>query len=140
MLPWVLLSGVIAGFVTLPLALWEVRAFVHSVVMLQFGQPLRMDALSFLPWLKGTFGVAPTWLAFIAAGGVIFWTILRFPRTPAGFALAVAMTFLIFFALNKQAFCNYYFFVIGAMCCALAAQTPEQSTTPPIQPATAPQG
>ena len=34
----------------------------------------------------------------------------RLPRTPAGFAAAVALTFFAFFAFNKQAFCNYYFF------------------------------
>ena len=32
-------------------------------------------------------------------------------RDAAGFAAAVAITFLAFFAFNKQAFCNYYFFV-----------------------------
>ena len=26
-----------------------------------------------------------------------------------------------FFAFNKQAFCNYYYFVLGALCCAVAA-------------------
>ena len=34
---------------------------------------------------------------------------------------ASTFTSLGFFAFNKQAFCNYYFFVIGAMCCAIAA-------------------
>ena len=29
--------------------------------------------------------------------------------------------FLAFFVLNKQAFANYYFFVIGALCVAVAA-------------------
>jgi hypothetical protein len=45
----------------------------------------------------------------------------RAPRTPAGFAAAVAVTFTVFFAFSKQAFGNYYFFVIGALACALAA-------------------
>ena len=31
------------------------------------------------------------------------------------------MIFLPFIAFNKQAFANYYFFVIGATCCAIAA-------------------
>ena len=29
--------------------------------------------------------------------------------------------FFAFFAFNKQAFCNYYHFVIAALCCAIAA-------------------
>ena len=37
------------------------------------------------------------------------------------FALGLSATFLVFFGLNKQAFCNYYFFVIGALCVAVAA-------------------
>jgi hypothetical protein len=45
----------------------------------------------------------------------------KLPRTPATFALTVAFTFLVFFAFNKQAFCNYYHFVIGALCCAIGA-------------------
>ena len=28
------------------------------------------------------------------------------------------------FAFAKQAFCNYYFMVVGALCCATAALTP----------------
>ena len=46
------------------------------------------------------------------------------PRTPAGFAGGVALVYFAFFAFNKQAFENYYFFVIGALCCAVAL-TPE---------------
>jgi hypothetical protein len=45
----------------------------------------------------------------------------RCPRTPAGFALAVGFVYLVFFAFNKQAFCNYYFFPLAALCAAIAA-------------------
>jgi hypothetical protein len=45
----------------------------------------------------------------------------RAPRTPAGFAAASALVFLVFFAFNKQAFTNYYSLVIGALCTAAAA-------------------
>ena len=34
---------------------------------------------------------------------------------------AIATTFFAFFVFNKQAFCNYYFFVIGALYVTLAA-------------------
>ena len=60
------------------------------------------------------FGVAA------AVGGLALW---RAARTPAGFALGVSALFLAFFALNKQAFANYYFFVIGALCVAVARPT-----------------
>jgi len=116
-------AATIATAVTLPVALWNIRAFLNSVVLLQFHQPLRMDALSYLPWLINTAGIgAPMWLAFVAAAVVMVWALLRFPRTPAGFAGASALLLLVFFALSKQAFCNYYFLVIAAMCCAISAQ------------------
>jgi hypothetical protein len=35
--------------------------------------------------------------------------------------LAVAFVFFAFFAFNKQAFCNYYSFVVGALCVALGS-------------------
>jgi 4-amino-4-deoxy-L-arabinose transferase-like glycosyltransferase len=57
--------------------------------------------------------------------GVSAW---RLPRTPAAFATALAVTFLSFFAFNKQAFCNYYFFVIGAFAVTLAACAPAEET------------
>ena len=44
----------------------------------------------------------------------------RTPRTPAGFAAATGVTFAVFFALNKQAFANYYYFAIGATVLAVA--------------------
>jgi hypothetical protein len=43
---------------------------------------------------------------------------------------------VLFFAFNKQAFANYYFFVIGAIACAIAELAPDtspasNSTAPP---------
>ena len=67
----------------------------------------------------------PAWPAFVLAPLALAVGLWRAPRTPAGFALAVALTFLVFFAFNKQAFVNYYFFLVGALCCALAAAGPE---------------
>jgi len=57
----------------------------------------------------------------LAAVVTLALSLWRAPRTPAGFALSLGFILLAFFAFNKQAFCNYYFFVIGAMCCAVGA-------------------
>jgi hypothetical protein len=112
-----------AAAVTAPLALWDVPAFIRSVVTLQFHQPFRPDALSFLVPIAANTGQAPpTWIAFVAALAVIAFCLWRAPRTPAGFSLSLAAVFFAFFAFNKQAFCNYYHFVIAALCCGLAAQ------------------
>jgi hypothetical protein len=113
----------IALLVTLPLALWNLAAFVRSVVTLQFRQPFRDDALSVLVPLvraglpRALGSILPLGLAALAT----ILAVRRCPRTPAGWALAVAFVYLIFFAFNKQAFCNYYFFPLAAVCAAIAA-------------------
>ena len=131
---WPLLwrAAAVALVVSLPLALGAPRDFVWSVVTLQIYQPLREDALSYVAWLARSGMPAPTWLAFamvLLAAALALW---RAARTPAGFAAGVALAFLAFFAFNKQAFCNYYFFVLGALCCALAAAPPEPSAAPAV--------
>ena len=119
---WALKALAIGAAVSLPLALWNISAFTRDVVTLQIHQPFRLDALSYManavreggrPW--------PASFAFIAAVLAVGLSLLRAPRTPAGFAGAVALTYFGFFAFSKQAFCNYYYFVLGALCCAVAA-------------------
>lgn len=114
-------STMVALVVTLPMALWDARAFVNSVVMTHFHQPFRMEALSFTAMLARMTGVKiGAGLGFLIAGAATIWTMRNAPRTPAGFAAATALVFGLFFAFNKQAACNYYFFVFAACCCAAA--------------------
>jgi hypothetical protein len=113
----------IALLLTLPLALWNPGAFVRSAVTLQFRQPFRDDALSALvplahagmPRVLGS--ILPLALAALATA-LALW---RCPRTPSGWALAVAFVYLVFLVFNKQAFCNYYFFPLAALAAAIAA-------------------
>lgn len=115
-------AAAVALVVSLPLVLWNLPAFVHSAVTLQFQQPFRREALSYLAWWARTGGEPPSpVLALAWAGLAIGLSLWRAPRSPAGFAGAVALTFFGFFAFNKQAFCNYYFLVVGALCVAVAA-------------------
>jgi hypothetical protein len=113
----------VAMIVSLPLALWDFHAFWNSAITLQFKQPYRSDSLSFLAWY-GTSDpqwTGPAWIAFVVLIAIIIRCIFRCPKSPAGFAAAISLCFLLFFAFNKQAFANYYFFVIGALCCAISA-------------------
>lgn len=110
----------VAAAVTLPFALWDFKAFWHSVVALQTLQPFRTEALSYLAWWhsQGHDKPSTAW-AFVMALvglGVGLW---KLPRTPSGYAATCVLAYVLFFAFNKQAFCNYYAFVIGA--CAIAA-------------------
>ena len=123
-------AGLFALVASLPLALGALRGFVNAVILLQLYQPLRTDALSYAAVLARAGLPAPTWLAFAAVVPALALALWRGARTPAGFAAGVALVYLAFFAVNKQAFCNYYFFALGALCCAVAATQPAASGTP----------
>ena len=114
----------LAAAITLPWVLADASGFVHSVVTLQLHQPFRPDALSLLAPLAGRL---PAWAATAIPLAITVGTLLWLRRvvspTPAGVMLGVAVLLLVFFATNKQAFCNYYHLALGAMCCALGAST-----------------
>jgi hypothetical protein len=123
-LRFLVVAAIAALLVTLPLAFWDVQAFGHGAVLLQFRQPFRQDALSYLVPLAHAAGVVPSsFVPFALAAGAIGLCLWTCPRTASGFSAGVAMTFLVFFAFNKQAFCNYYHLVIAALCCAVATST-----------------
>ena len=115
-------AGATALAVTLPLALLQPSAFARDVVLFQIQQPFRLDSLSFLALLaRGSGTPLPGWLGFLALAALTALALWRAPRTPAGFALGVGLAFFGFFAFGKQAFANYYFLVVGALCLAVAA-------------------
>jgi hypothetical protein len=126
-----MLAGAI---VTLPLALWNWPAFWHSTVRVQMMAPFRTDGLSLLAWLYDPTGGGASLTSGPPSGGIAFIMMLVAmvlslfcaPRNIVGFCGAVAVSFLAFFAFNKQAFMNYYFFVIGAICCAIAVAAPKE--------------
>ena len=111
----------VAIAITLPWMLWNVHGFLNDVVLLQFQLPFRMDALSYLVWLTYNTGRQPPavigFIMMVPAFALMRW---RGAQTAAGFAAAVGFIFLSFFLFNRAAFINYYFFVIGAICCAVA--------------------
>jgi len=118
-------AAVVAVIVSAPLALWDLRKFYFSVVTVQRYAPFRWDALSYLTWHAFGHGEPSPGLTVVLPGvmaaAAIALCLWRAPRTPAGFAASVGFIMLVFFAFSKQAFANYYFFVIGALCCAVAA-------------------
>jgi hypothetical protein len=122
--PWLTVGIVVlvAAMCTLPFVLWEPRAFWTSLVTVQFQLPFREDALTFPALIALLTGVRlPSAIGFIAATVATATALRCLARNAAGFAVAVALVCFSFFAFNRQAFCNYYFFVIGALCSALAA-------------------
>jgi hypothetical protein len=116
-------AAAVAAAITLPFFLWDPRAFYRAVVVFQFLQPFRLDALSYLVWIHHNYpGVTiERWAPFVSVGPAIAFALWRCPRSPAGFAAAVTVVYLTFFAFNKQAFANYYYFVIATACWSAAA-------------------
>ena len=112
----------VAAIITVPFALWDLQGFTRSVIEFQFRQPFRIDSLSYLAWFARMTGSQPAaWVGFVAMFAAMAIVLWRAPRTPAGFAAGGAMILFAFFAFNKQAFCNYYFVVVGALWCAVSA-------------------
>jgi hypothetical protein len=127
------IAALVAFVAIVPLAVWNFRAFFHSAVSLQMVQPFRRDALSFAALLANLTGAELSSLAFLAVVPAIFVAARKAPKSAAGFATAVAATYLTFFAFNKQAFANYYYFVIGALCVAVAAVTPAATKSAAVE-------
>ena len=127
----------VAAAVTLPFFLWNPSAFVQNVITLQFRLPFRMDALSFTSMFAHLTGYQiGAWAGFVAAGAATFYAMRRSPHNPGGFAGAAAIVLLVFFALNKQAFCNYYFLVIACCSFAMALSHNEDMSTEVDTPVT----
>jgi len=115
------LALAVAGTITLPFFLWNPHEFWRAVVQWQFVQPFRDDALSFLVLGWNAKNPPPLWTPFLALLPIVALALWRLPRNPAGFAAMLTLTYLTFFAMNKQAFCNYYFFVIATACWSVVA-------------------
>lgn len=125
-------AALVGAVITLPFVLWDPAAFVKSVVTLQMYQPFRLDALSYLSWWVTLGHPQPsTAIPFLLASAAAALTVWRSPRTGAGFAAALALTFLVFFAFNKQAFANYYSFALGTLFLAVAAWRPPSPVSEP---------
>lgn len=120
--------ALIAGsIVTVPFILWNVRAFVETVVLLQAKEPFRIDSLSFVSWAARAGWGEASWVWAVAGGLVaLAIAIRRSSNTVAGLCASIALAMLGFFTLGSKAFCNYYIFVIGALCCAIAADEAER--------------
>jgi hypothetical protein len=127
---WLKFYGWMVGVaiaVTAPLAFWNLRDFLWNVGGAQWYQIFRLDALSYLTLYAHLFNQIPSALLSFVALAVAYLVVWRFsPRTATGFVISTAWCLEMFFAFNKQAFANYYFLVIGTICCALSAITAQR--------------
>jgi hypothetical protein len=133
-LPILGLAGIAAAAATLPFALWHPNSFMNNVIWLQTREPFRTDSLSYLSWAaRDGWGQGSFWWAVGAACIAMLISLLYTPNTAAGFAATVALYSLAMFTFGSKAFCNYYYFVIGALCCtaALCAARLDSGGRPP---------
>jgi hypothetical protein len=93
------------------LALWDVHGFWRDVILFQFRQPFRKDALSIANLLVPIPFLAT--LGFVGMGTI---HAKRWSRPhPSMFAASFGFVLLIFVCTNKQAFCNYYFLILHSL-------------------------
>jgi hypothetical protein len=117
------LTAGVSAAVTLPLALWDVDAFLRDVWTFHLESPLRDDALNLTALLSRALGVAlPPWLsafaALVAAAlGIVI--AVRGRAHAASASAAAAITLFAALLLQKHAFCNYYY-LVGALILAAA--------------------
>ena len=121
-------AGAIAAVVTVPFAFLDAQGCWRSLVTFQIAQPLRLDALSYSALLvRHSLPPIPQWSVVLAVVLSIGFALKWASRTPSAFAGSLALVLLVFFVLNKQAFCNYYFFCAGALC--LSAASPDSASS-----------
>jgi len=125
--------AVVALF-TLPALLWNASALFGSLVTFQARQPFRPDALSVMAWTaRDGVPILPGWPSWLSVLATWLYAYKKAPRSMFGFLSCSALTLALFFALSKQAFCNYYFLVVGALFMAAAAATmPSKDPQPAI--------
>jgi hypothetical protein len=119
--PILAIAGLAAAAATLPFMLWHPNSFMNNVIWLQTREPFRLDSLSYLSWAaREGLGRGSFWWAVGAACVALTIALIATPNTEAGFAASVTLYSLAMFAFGSKAFCNYYYFVVGALCCAAA--------------------
>lgn len=125
-LRFIVVAAATAAVVTLPLALWNWKAFWYSTITIQLQQPFRPDALSFLALFARMQpnGLAPPqwWSAIAFLLLLPTWALLLWRLKPgiANFVIAVTVTMAIFLFFNRQAFLNYHSFVAAAALLSMA--------------------
>src|SRR6185312_14878126 len=128
-----------AGLVaSLPLILWNVRAYLHANFAAASGAAFRYDALSYFAYWADTHDWTPPrhveWISLLTLVPTGWFTLRRAGRSAAGFAAGLSLVALVFFASNKFAFCNYYYLVIAALCTSVAASASVQAKAIPLVP------
>ncbi len=116
------LAGAVALATFLPWMLWDFGAWKHANFDFLSALPVRPDALTYITWVRRKFGVEiPYVLAFPVSATLIGLAAWKGPRTIGRITMAVVASVTSFFVINKWAFANYYFTLLGLSALAAAA-------------------
>lgn len=118
-----------AAILTLPLILLDSRGFFHSAISWHLSGQVRPDSLSYLTWFFAGNSTVPggTWTLPLCVATGCLWSV-----TPGfrNFLFSLVAVIIPVFAMNRQAFANYYYFIIGALCLLVAVLAGESQTKP----------
>ena len=103
-----------------PFVLTTPMGLYTAVVLHHVRNPPREDSLSVAGTLSRFGYTLPSWVGIVSSFAT-FAPLPRVPRTVGALMLSSAMTFLVFFALGRQAFCNYYYLLDATVLVAAAA-------------------
>lgn len=113
-------AALAAMIVTAPLALWNLREFLRSVVIFHLQQPTQTHSLSYMALLARHAIRLPGWVPFLLTAAAIAFVLRKAPQTTSEVFSGVALILIVFFVFNKAAFCNYYYLVIASLAAAIA--------------------
>ncbi|HTP29917.1 MAG TPA: hypothetical protein VMK12_30205 [Anaeromyxobacteraceae bacterium] len=127
------LAVALTAAIVAPFAMWGPRGLWNGVVLMQFRQPFRPDALSW-PAAFARLGFGPP-MALASFAVVAAVLVLTWPRRRAvapGMACG-AVAFLVFVLSAKQAFVNYYWLANGWLLAAFLLQLGDESRAVPSE-------
>jgi hypothetical protein len=111
----VAVAALLTAILLIPFIVWDPGEFFRDVALMQVNQPFRFDALSWLVPVARAVGHPVSATAGFIAAAVVLLLALRNDATPAHAARVSAAALLVFVLFNKQAFCNYYWLVMGLL-------------------------
>lgn len=126
-----LVAGSVGLFTFLPWMIWDFKAWKFANFDFLNALPVRQDALTYITWVRRKFNVEiPYVLAFPGAflvAGLAAW---KSDKSLGRLAMAAVAAMTVFFVINKWAFANYYFTLLGLSAIAAAASLRETTQKP----------
>jgi len=125
LVPGIGVSGAVLALATavatyVPFALASPRGLWTGLVELHTKGSFRADSLSLTAIIADAGFILPGWVGIVSTLAFLAAFLPRVPRKLGPLLLASAVSFLVFYVLGRQAFCNYYYVVCQTLLIAAA--------------------